>query len=252
VRAVLLGATRGMGRALAQQMAERGDRLFLLGRSEADLARSAADLGARGAGGPSPQPSDPVGHALCDLEQPETFAPALDAAERALGGLDAVIVTAGLFATQDALEADPELARRLLTVNAANTIAFCEGARKRLLARGGGLLVVFSSVAGDRGRKPVVLYGASKAALSAYLEGLDHKFHAQGLRVVCVKPGFVKTSMTAALRPPPFAGEPEGVARDVLAALAAPRPVLYTPGIWRLVMAVIKRLPRFVMRRIGF
>ena len=163
-----------------------------------------------------------------------------------------MIVTAALFATQDQLENDTELARRLLTVNFANTVVFCELARKRLIAHGGGTLCVFSSVAGERGRKPVVLYGASKAGLSAYLEGLDHKFYEQGLRVITVKPGFVKTSMTSGLKPPPFAGEPEQVARDVLRAIERGRPVVYTPRIWALVMLVIRWLPRFVMRKIGF
>ena len=113
-------------------------------------------------------------------------------------------------------------------------------------------MCVFSSVAGDRGRKPVVLYGASKAGLSAYLEGLDHKFRAEGLRTVCVKPGFVKTGMTAGLTPPPFAGEADEVARRVIKAIDRGTPVVYAPGIWRWVMFVIARLPRFVMRRIGF
>ena len=58
-------------------------------------------------------------------------------------------------------------------------------------------LCVFSSVAGERGRKPVIIYGAAKAGLTRYLEGLDHKHRADGLRVITVKPGFVKTSMTA-------------------------------------------------------
>jgi NAD(P)-dependent dehydrogenase (short-subunit alcohol dehydrogenase family) len=189
---------------------------------------------------------------VCDLERPEGFAAALDAADAALGNFDAVVVTAAMFATQDQLEADLELARRVLTVNYAHTVVFCEHAKSRLLARGGGRLVVFSSVAGERGRKPVVLYGSSKAGLSAYLEGLDHKYAAQGLRVVCVKPGFVKTGMTAGLKPPPFAGEPEGVAKQVVAALDAGTPVLYTPTMWALVMLVIRWLPRLVMRKINF
>jgi short-subunit dehydrogenase len=193
-----------------------------------------------------------VGHALCDLEHPEQFAAALDAADGALHGFDTVIVTAAMFATQDALEADVELARRLSTVNFANTVAFCEHARKRLLTRGGGRLTVISSVAGERGRKPVAIYGAGKAGLSLYLEALDHKFHAEGLSVLCVKPGFVNTAMTAGLKPPPFAGEPERVAADVVHAMDRRRPVLYTPGIWAFVMLVIRWLPRFVMRRIGF
>jgi NAD(P)-dependent dehydrogenase (short-subunit alcohol dehydrogenase family) len=163
-------------------MATRGDTLFLLGRDVEDLRRSADDLVARGAAGT-------VGVACCDLERPDTFEPALTAAETAMGRLDAVVVTAGLFATQDRLEADPVLTERLLTVNFTHTVVFCERVRERLLAGGGGTLCVFSSVAGERGRKPVVLYGAAKAGLSRYLEGVDHKFRSRGVIVVCVKPG---------------------------------------------------------------
>lgn len=246
MKAVVLGATSGMGREIARRLVERGDSVFMLGQSEANLQKGAADLKAR-----HPRNED-IGFAICDLARPETFAPALDAADAALGGFDAVIVTAAIFATQEQLEADVELTHRLLTVNYANTVVFCEHARKRLLARGGGSLTVFSSVAGDRGRKPVALYGSTKAGLSHYLESLDHKFHSQGLHVLCVKPGFVKTSMTAGLKPPPFAGEPSGVAMDVVRAIDARKPVVYTPAIWALVMLVIRWLPRFVMRKIGF
>lgn len=245
MKVAFLGATKGMGRALARLMAERGDELFLLGRDLPDLERSARDLEVRAGKGR-------YGTAACDLEKPDGFAPALDAAEAALGGLDAVVVSAGLFATQDRLEEDVELARRVVTADFANTVVFCEHARKRLLARGGGTLCVFSSVAGERGRKPVVLYGAAKAGLTRYLEGLDHKFRGQGLRTVCVKPGFVKTSMTDGLPVPPFAGEPEAVARRVLHAIDRGQPVVYAPGMWRWIMLVIRSLPRFVMRKIDF
>jgi len=245
VRVAFLGATKGMGRALARLMAARGDALFLLGRDPADLERSARDLEVHGAGGM-------VGSARCDLLQPETFAPALDSAAAKLGGIDTVVVTAGLFSAQEELERDAALRQRLLTADFVNTVQFCEEARRRLLAAGGGTLCVFSSVAGERGRKPVILYGAAKAGLSRYLEGLDHKFRAQGLRTVVVKPGFVKTGMTAALKPPPFAGEADDVARAVLKAIDRGRPEVYAPPIWRWIMLVIRCLPRAVMRRIGF
>src|ERR1700689_1636236 len=169
MKAGVLGATKGMGRAVARQLAARGAELFLLGRDIEELARSARDLETRAG-----KPAGSVGSAPCDLERPEQFGAALDAAEGALSGVDCVVVTAGLFATQDELEADLDLTRRLLTVDFANTVVFCEEARRRLLARGGGTLCVFSSVAGERGRKPVVLYGAAKAGLTRYLEGLDH------------------------------------------------------------------------------
>lgn len=245
MKAVLFGATKGMGRSLARQLAARGDQLFLLGRDRDDLERSAADIGIRGSG-------SEVGFAVCDLEDSATFAAALDAADAKLGGFDTVIVTAGLFATQDALEADIALAERLLRVDFTNTVIFCEHARKRLLARGGGVLCVFTSVAGDRGRKPVAIYGAAKAGLSRYLEALDHKFRSQGLATIDVKPGFVKTGMTAGLKPPPFAGEPDAVAARVIRAIEKRQPLVYAPFPWRWVMLAIRCLPRFVMRRIGF
>ena len=244
---VILGATRGMGRALARLMADRGDTLYLLGRDLGELERSARDLRER-AGEVAV-----AGIGRCDLLEPDGFPEALDAAAEALGGrVETVVVTAALFAPQEELEADPALTRRVLDVDFARTIEFCEAARKQLLATGGGTLCVFSSVAGERGRKPVILYGAAKAGLSYYLEGLDHKYRSQGLVTVTVKPGFVKTGMTAGLDPPPFAGEPEPVAKRVLHAIDDGAPVVYAPGAWRWVMLVIRNLPRFVMRKIGF
>ncbi len=245
MKVAILGATKGMGRSLARELAARGDAVCLLGRDAEDLDRSAADLRVRA-------PSSTVSTASCDLADTASFAPALAAAETSLGGLDVVVVTAGMFATQDALESDPALLEQLLSIDFTATVLFCEAARKKLLARGGGTLCVFSSVAGDRGRKPVVLYGAAKAGLSSYCEGLDHRFRAQGLRTICIKPGFVKTGMTAGLRPPPFAGEPDEVAKLVVKAIDRGAPVAYVPGIWWLVMWVIRRLPRLVMRRVGF
>lgn len=244
MKVAFLGATKGMGRALARKMALRGDALFLLGRDLGDVQRSAADLAVRG--------GRPVGAAHCDLEDPRGFAAALDAADEGLGRFDTVVVTAGIQAPQEEMETDGALVARILGVNFTNTVLFCEEARRRLLARGGGTLCVFSSVAGERGRKPVILYGAAKAGLSRYLEGLDHKFRGSGLRTICVKPGFVKTGLTAGLKPPPFAGEPEPVAEIVLRAIDRGTPVVYAPRAWRPIMGIIRLLPRFVMRRIKF
>ncbi len=215
------------------------------------LARSAADLQARSPVGAS------VPTAELDLLRPETFGPAFDATEAAFRdngaqGIDTVILTAAEFATQDELEADPARLRRLLDADFTNSILFCEEARRRFLARGGGTLCVFASVAGDRARKPVALYGAAKAGLAHYLDGLDLRY-GSSLRILVVKPGFVRTGMTQGLPEPPFAADPEPVACRVADALERGRSgVLYAPPIWRLVMAVIRTLPRVVMRRAKF
>jgi NAD(P)-dependent dehydrogenase (short-subunit alcohol dehydrogenase family) len=245
-RVAILGATRGMGRSLARRFVERGDFVAVLGRGDDEVKRSVSDLKAHGV------PGTRVVGITCDLEKPETFKPALEQAEQRLDGLDTIVVTAGAFATQDALERDPALAAKVLTVDFANTVLFCEEARKKLLMRGGGTLCAFSSVAGDRGRSPVIMYGAAKAGLSAYLEGLDHKYRRDGLVTVCVKPGFVRTGMTEGLKTPPFAGEPDDVADVVLEAIEVGTPVVYAPPVWRAVMTAIKAMPRFVMRRVKF
>lgn len=245
MKAALVGATRGMGRALARLLAESGAQIFLLGRDPAELGASARDLEARGA-------IAPVKTAVLDLANPADFAAALDDADGALGQFDTLVVTGGLFARQEELAADPPRLERMLHVNFTGTVLLCQMVAERMAARGGGTICAFSSVAGDRARRSNYLYGASKAGLSAFLDGLGQAYAERGVKVICVRPGFVKTGMTAGLPVPPFAGEPESVARAVLVALAGDRPVVYVPGLWRWVMLIIRALPRSVMRRLKF
>ena len=245
MKVAVVGATRGMGRAVARRLAERGDALFLLGRDAAEMALSALDLEARGA------PAR-VSHARLDLGQPAGFPEALDAADRALSGVDALVVTGGLFARQEELATDPARLAALLHANFTGTVLLCQQAAERLAARGGGVICAFSSVAGDRARRGNYLYGASKAGLSAFLDGLDLAYRDRGVRVLCVKPGFVKTAMTAGLPVPPFAGEPDAVARAVVTAMDHGRHVVYAPAAWRWLMLIIRALPRAILRRVRF
>jgi short-subunit dehydrogenase len=245
MRVAFVGATRGMGKSLARLMAARGDRLCLLGRDPAELAAAAADLEARGA-------PAPVGHASLDLADPAGFAGALEAADAAVAGIDTLVVTGGRFGAQEDLARDPRRLGELLHVNFTGTAVLCQQAAERLAARGGGRICAFSSVAGDRARRSNYLYGASKAGLSAFLEGLGLAYAGRGVRVTCVRPGFVRTGMTEGLPAPPFAGEPDEVAALVLRALDRGAPVVYAPPAWRWVMLAIRGLPRAVMRRVRF
>ncbi len=245
MKVVLFGATRGMGREVARCLAERGEQIFLLGRDEQALERTARDLEIRGAAGR-------VEVAHCDLREPSAFSGALERAARALHTFETVIVSAGILEGQERLEQDSAACAELLSLNFTNTILFCEEARRRLLASGGGTLCLFSSVAGERARKSVILYGATKAGLSYYMEGLDHKYHDKGLTTVLVKPGFVKTSMTEGLRPPPFSGQARPSAERVVAAIDGKKSVVFVPAIWWLVMWVIRKIPRAIMRKVGF
>ena len=170
----------------------------------------------------------------------------------ALDRFDTLVITAGLFGVQDALATDPARLERLFSVNFTGTALLCQLAAERLAERGGGVICAFSSVAGDRARPANYLYGATKAGLSAFLDGLGLAYADRDVRVVCVRPGFVRTEMTVGLREPPFAGDADTVAAAALRAMDAGAPVVYSPGIWRWIMCAIRALPRFVLRRLRF
>lgn len=242
MRIVLLGGTRGLGRAVARRAAARGDALFLLGRDESSLARSAADLEARGA-------RAPVRWGRADLREPDGFDRALLAADRELGGVDAVVLTAGVFATEADLGPDPDARRQLREVNATSAAAFADAAADLLAQRGGGTVCVFGSVAGDRIRPSIATYAASKAALAAHVDALELRARPRGVHVLLVKPGFVRTDMTEGLQPPPFATDPDQVARVALAAMAGRARVAYAPRWLRLPALVLRLLPRALVRR---
>ena len=163
-----------MGRALARLMAARGDRICLLGRDVAELERSAA--------GPDDPRRRPRGAwRIATWMSARIFAARWT---KRRGSSEASTWLSSRLRTSDpgSARGRPRPSARLLTVNFTNTILFCEAARERLLGTGvvNPTFCVFSSVAGERGRKPCVFYGAAKAGLSRYLEGLDHKYFGRG------------------------------------------------------------------------
>ncbi len=117
-------------------------------------------------------------------------------------------------------------------------------------ARKAGLIIGLSSVAGDRGRASNYVYGSAKAGLSAFLSGLRHRLAASGVRVMTVKPGFVRTAMTEGLNLPPLlTAEPDQVAADILSAVKKRRDTIYSRWYWRFIMSAIRLLPESIFKR---
>ena len=115
-----------------------------------------------------------------------------------------------------------------------------------------GFIVGVSSVAGDRGRKANYIYGSSKAAFSAYLSGLRNRLFESKIQVLTVKPGFVATKMTDGLDlPEKLTAQPEEVAKDIFVAQQKGKDILYTKGIWRLIMLIIKHIPEFIFKKLS-
>ncbi len=242
---LVAGAGSTLARAVAEGLARRGHGLVLAARDAAEAGRTAADLRLRF--------GVPVTALGFDARDAAATAALVPLAESALpGGLAGVVVAFAAMPDQEEVERDPSAGLAMIDVNVRSTMALLESAAALLETRPGAFLCAFSSVAGDRGRRKNYAYGATKAALSAAMEGLSARLVPKGVTVLCVKPGPADSAMTWGLVPSssPLLARPETVARDVLAALTRHQSVVYTPWFWRPVMAVFRALPAAIFRRL--
>jgi short-subunit dehydrogenase len=241
---LILGANSAIAKALARRQAETGPALFLCARDGESLRHLSEDLRVRGA--------VQVATEVLDLRDSAAVSGLVERAAEALGGLDLVVVAAGVLPDQAQLDQDPSLLREVFEVNALAPMQLLAEAANRLEAQGQGCLLAIGSVAGDRGRATNTAYGAAKGALEIFLSGLRQRLHAKGVRVLLVKPGFVDTPMTAACKKGPLWATPERVADDILRALHKSRAVIYTPWFWRWILLIIRHLPEAIFVRLRF
>jgi decaprenylphospho-beta-D-erythro-pentofuranosid-2-ulose 2-reductase len=168
------------------------------------------------------------------------------------GDLDVVVVAVGLLGDQEAAWQDQAAAVRLLQVNATATVSTGVLVAARLRRQGHGTVVALSSVAAERARRSNFVYGAGKAAMDAFYTGLREALRPDGIRVLVVRPGFVRSRMTEGRATMPLATTPEVVAAHVARALARRRDVVRVPAALGAVMAVARSLPSPVFRRLPF
>jgi short-subunit dehydrogenase len=239
---ILLGATSSMARAMARQLAVRGDGIILAGRDMDDMKRTAADCRARGA-----RFAEPI---RFDARKPETFTAVIKRAEQEDGMINAAVFV-GSMPEQSAIDADPALIAGTVTDSFTGPAEFLQMLAPVIEARGGGTVVGVGSVAGDRGRIGNYVYGAAKAGFHTYLSGLRNRLTRSGGHVVTVKPGFVDTAMTWGLDGMFLVAPPEKVARDVLNAVAKKKNVIYTPFFWRYIMLIIRSVPEFIFKKLS-
>ena len=234
---MIVGATSAIATATAHRLARRGDRLLLWGR-DAERLRS---LGlALDAPWRAFDVHDTAGHAARVAE-----------AQALLGGLDAVLVAHGLLGDQAETERDFAAADAVLRTNLNATVALLIPLANALEAQGHGTLAVITSVAGERGRPRNYTYGAAKAALNVYLQGLRTRL-GPAVKVVTLKVGPTDTPMTADHRKHPLFAKPDQVAAGIERALAGPAGERFVPPVWGAIMAVVRRVPDGVFRRVPF
>ncbi|WP_374655160.1 SDR family NAD(P)-dependent oxidoreductase [Dongia sp.] len=240
---LVVGATSAIAEHLARIFATEGAHLLLVARHAGRLQAVADNLRLLGA-------------AAVDCE---IVAAAVDAdaafarlAAHVQGTIDYVFVAQGYLGDQaEALTNDLELAE-ILEANLSSVVRWMAIARRQLLHQGHGALIVFGSVAGDRGRRANYVYGAAKAAVATLAEGMAHEFANAGPRSIVVKIGPTDTPMTASFdKKGPLWAQPRAVAAAIRRAADGRRPVVYVPGFWRWIMLAIRMLPTAVFNRLS-
>jgi decaprenylphospho-beta-D-erythro-pentofuranosid-2-ulose 2-reductase len=240
---VVLGATSAIAQAYARRRAAAGARFALAGRREERLNVVAADLLARGAASAEPVTMDLA--ATGDIER------AVEMIHARFGPPQEIVVAYGTLGEQAALERELAAARAALEVNFTSAALWLLAFLKRRDAAQPLTAIVIGSVAGDRGRRTNFIYGAAKGGLDIFVQGLAHAYAGTPVRFLMVKPGFVDTPMTAVFdKSGPLWSSPDRVAADIERAVRRGARVVYTPWFWRPIMAVIRRLPWFVFRRL--
>jgi decaprenylphospho-beta-D-erythro-pentofuranosid-2-ulose 2-reductase len=244
-RAVVVGGSAGVGRALCDELAGCGYDLVVSARHPEDLDALAADLGLRHGAAVTPIPLDlcgPAEHLTRHVE--ECFA--------ALGEVDAVLVTVGAVSDDDDGTASPEVTTTLVKTNFLGVATLAAAFVERLEAQGRGTIVLFSSVAAavPRGRNAV--YGAAKVALEHYGRSLQHRLAGGNVRVQIYALGYVDTAMAAGRRLLLPAADPQRIARTVVGGLDRDRRFMYLPRYWRAIVFALTRLPWPIYRRLSF
>lgn len=242
-RILIIGATSAIAEATARLWAARGDALFLVGRRADRLDVIAADLRVRGAA--------VVGSFVMDACDIAAHVAMLEAAERAIGGLDVALIAHGSLPDQKACETSVELTLREIEINGLSVVALATRLGEKFEAQGRGSLAVIGSVAGDRGRQSNYVYGAAKGMVSLFLQGLRNRLARKGVQVLTIKPGFVDTPMTAAFSKGALWAKPAGIAGGIVRAIDRKSDEVYLPGFWYLIMALIRHIPERVFKRLS-
>ena len=192
-----------------------------------------------------------TGLVVADADECDSHDQAVTSAFETAGGFDVVVIAVGRLGGQAGLDADPRDCVEVMRVTFLGAGSLMLHCMRRLRAQGGGTMIVLSSVAAERPRAANPVYGAAKAGLDALAQGLADAAVGTGVRVLVVRPGFVRTRMTAGLPAAPMSVAPEEVADVAVRALAGRAHTVWVPGRLRYVFAVLRHLPRWLFLRLA-
>lgn len=245
-RGIIIGASDGIGAALARRLCREGYTLALLARSADKLEALCGEIN-QSVG------EDRARYYVHDVSDYEQVPALLRRIVADLGGLDLVAFVAGVNYPPGGIDKyNFENDRRMIEVNLIGAMAWLNPVAEMFQSARSGQIIGIGSVAGDRGRVGNPGYNASKAGFATYLEALRNRLTRHGVHVLTVKPGFVRTAMLeAAQGPTPFTTTTDRVVEDIWKAIRRRKQVVYTAPIWRWIMLAIQHTPSFIFRRLS-
>jgi short-subunit dehydrogenase len=246
LRAIVVGASSGIGAALVRELARQGYTVAAVARREAKLAELCQAINTT-----APEGAQALAYTHNVTEYDEI--PGLfQTIVHDLGGLDVIAYVAGIQPAVAPNEYDFAKDQATIKVNLLGAIAWLNQAAIRFERAGKGHIVAISSIAGERGRVGSPVYNASKAGLNTYLEALRNRLSRHGVTVTTIKPGFVDTILLENAPKTFWVISPAEAAAQIYRAIQGQRQMVYVPARWRLVGLIIRNIPSFLFRRLSF
>jgi decaprenylphospho-beta-D-erythro-pentofuranosid-2-ulose 2-reductase len=242
-RVVILGATSAIAAEVSALHAERGDAVHLVGRSQDKLDALAQRLAGAAVA---------VQTTRADFDDLSAAAPLIERVLAELGGADTALIAHGLLGDQLQSERDVREAELIIGTNFTSAVALLIPLVNHFEAQRGGRLGVITSVAGERGRPRNYTYGASKAALAVYLQGVRSRLHPAGVSVTTIKLGPVDTPMTEGHTKNALFAKPTDVARDLVRAMDAKSGEVFVPRRWAAIMPIVRNTPEALFQKLAF
>lgn len=243
-RAVVVGASSGIGAAIVRKLVNEGYLVAALARSSAELEKLCADLNTNGE-------TRAIAYTH-DVTETASIPALFQKLVTELGGIDALVYCAGVMPKVEINEFDLAKDLAMLATNLAGGVAWLGQAGAFFQGLRSGQIVGISSVAADRGRVLNPAYNASKAGLDTYLEALRNRLSRHGVNVLTVKPGFVDTEMLKGSPRTFGVMSPDQCADGIWKAMQARKQLVYIPWWWRFIMLAARNVPSFIFRRLSF
>jgi short-subunit dehydrogenase len=241
---LIVGASAGVGRALATQFALAGHELILVSSDERDLRATTADLAIRF--------GVRATFVAADLSDGDAYLDRVAGIAKEMGGIDGMLFPVGANVAADDCTFDPERVAWLTRVNYLSVVNAVTRFLPELMARPRATIVAFGSVAATRGRGRNVAYTAAKRALQIFVESLRHSCAGSSVSVQFYVLGYMDTNLARGLHTPVPKGDPRALSRKIFRNLHRDIGVVYYPSFWRPLSVAIRQIPWWIFKRMRF